>query len=258
MAENHSTRFGASRLITAENGQSPETGTAVANYSDTLSCDLAQPREARTGTWGGARNRADRVSEYLSDAQVNRLLDAAEVAFATGRVFQRHWTVHYGLAGIEPSDGARFVGKLIDLVKKQARREGGEVSAIWVRERASGKGEHVHILLHMPAGMSLRNRTRRWIVAAGGKYRAGVSKVTVIGGGRVGQREGLRARLNTENVLRYILKAGKAETGERLGLPRCGEGGRIIGKRCGQTQNLTVPALSWLSEANCGLCPKEK
>ena len=87
-----------------------------------------------------------------------------------------------GLAGIAPEDGARFVGKLIDLVSKQARREGGRLSAIWVRECASDKGEHVHILMHLPAGMSLRNRTRRWIVAAGGTYRAGVSKVTVIGG----------------------------------------------------------------------------
>lgn len=241
MAENHSTRSGASRLITAENGQSPETGTAVANYSDTLSCDLAQPRQAKRVTWGGARNRADRVSEYLSDAQVKRLLGAAEVAFSTDRVFQRHWTVHYGLAEIEPSDGARFVGKLIDLVKKQARREGGEASVIWVRERASGKGEHVHILLHLPTGMSLKNRTRRWIAAAGGKYRAGVSKVTVIGGRIARKRQGIRARVNAENVLRYILKAGKAKTGARLGLPRSGEGGRIIGKRCGRTQNLGSP-----------------
>lgn len=238
MAENHSTTPGAPRLITAENGQSPETGTWVANYSDTLSCDLAQPREARKGTWGGARNRADRVGEYLSDAQVKRLLDAAEVAFSTDRVFQRHWTVHYGLAGIEPSDGARFIGKLIDLVKKQARREGGEASAIWVRERASGKGEHVHILLHLPSEMSLRNRTRRWIVTAGGTYRAGVSKVTLIGGRTAKKLRGARAHANAENVLRYILKAGKQAAGEQLGLSRSGEGGVIVGKRCGATLNL--------------------
>lgn len=238
MAEKPSPRSGASPLKTAGNGQSPETGTCVANYSDTLSCDLAQPIQASKGTWGGARNRADRVSEYLSDAQVRRLLDAAEMAFSTGRVFQRHWTVHYGLAGIEPSDGARFVGKLIDLVKKQARREGGEASAIWVRECASGKGEHVHILLHLPAGMCLKNRTRRWIVAAGGTYRAGVSKVTVIGGRLSKSVATCRAQANAENVVRYVLKAGKSETGERWGLPRSGEGGQIIGKRCGRTENL--------------------
>ena len=238
MSKNPSPRSGASRLISAKNGQPSETGTVVANYSDTPSCDLGQPRHALKGTWGGARNRADKVSEYLSDEHVKRLTDAAAVAFADGHIFQRHWTVHYGLAGIDPSDGARFVGKLIDLVKKQARREGGEAYAIWVRECASGKGEHVHILLCLPAGMSLRNRTRRWIVAAGGTYRAGVSKVTPIGGRIARKPQGIRTRINAENVLRYFLKAVKAETGEQLGLPRSGEGGRIVGKRCGFTFNL--------------------
>lgn len=227
-------------LITAENRQSLDTGTALANYSPTPSCDPAQLNDGKVRGWGGARNRADRVSHYLTDKQVERLLQAADNAYSSGRVFQRHWTIHYGLAGIDPSNGARFVGKLLDLVSKQARRDGGKMSAIWVRECASGKGEHVHILLHLPPGMSLRNRTRRWIVAAGGKYRAGVSKVTIIGG-RLSiveeSREGHTAR-NAENVVRYILKAGTQEAGERLGLARFGEGGEIVGKRCGCTGNI--------------------
>lgn len=240
MDENAQTRGRALPYFTAENGPSPDIGTALANYSTTLSCDLAQPDEATRGTWGGARNRADRVSNCLSDGQVAKLVAAAQSAFEIGRIFQRHWTVHYGLAGIQPSDGARFVGKLLDLVGKQARREGGKVTAMWVRECASGKGEHVHILLHLPAGMSLRNRTRRWIVGAGGQYRAGVSKVTPIGG-RLSKlemdRDGHTAH-NAENVVRYVLKAGTPKAGARLGLLRSGEGGAIVGKRCGWTQNL--------------------
>jgi hypothetical protein len=231
-----------SGLITAENGDARDSGTGVANYSPTVSCDLAQPNKAAKGTWGGARNRADRVSYHLSDAQVEKLMEAARYAFESERIFQRHWTVHYGLAGIESADGARFVGKLIDLVKKQARREGGDAYVIWVRERASGKGEHVHILMHLPAGMSLRNRTRRWIVAAGGTYRARVSKVTRIGGlsSKAEESSKDRACANAANVVRYFLKAGKAETCERLGLNRSGEGGVIFGKRCGWSQNLTA------------------
>lgn len=232
----------ANRLIAAENGHSPKTGTVHALYNYTSSCDLAQPIEKPKGTWGGARNRADRVSHYLTDAQIEKLMAAAQNAFESGRLFQRHWTVHYGLAGIAPEDGARFVGKLIDLVKKQARREGGDAYVIWVRECASGKGEHVHILLHLPPGMSLRNRTRRWIIAAGGKYRAGVSKVTIIGGrlSKIGENRGGHTARNAENVVRYILKAGTKEAGARLGLARSGKGGAIIGKRCGWTQNLAI------------------
>ncbi len=242
MAKTAPMRASASAMETVKCGGIGDTGTALANYTPTSSCDLAQPNDDKRGTWGGARNRADRVSHYLTDKQVERLVMAAENALGSGRIFQRHWTVHYGLAGIEPSDGARFVGKLIDLVSKQARREGGRVTAIWVRECASGKGEHVHILLHLPAGMSLRNRTRRWIVAAGGKYRAGVSKVTVIGGrfSKVeGDSEGHTAR-NAANVVRYIMKAGTRGVGIRLGLLRVEEGGSIMGKRCGWTQNLSL------------------
>jgi len=192
-------------------------------------------------------------------------MKSAQYAFETGCVFQRHWTVHYGLAGIEPSDGARFVGKLLDLVSKQARREGGRLSAIWVRECASGKGEHLHILMHLPAGMSLKNRTRRWIVAAGGGYRTGVSKVTTIGG-RISKlekgREGMTPKVgdnrrghverNAANVVRYMLKAGTGDAAARLGLQRFGKCGPIIGKRCGWTQNLRAPAATRLSKCDFG------
>lgn len=254
MARNPYPRADATVLITAENGQSTDNGTALAIYSATSSCELAQPKDGKRGTWGGARNRADRVSHYLSDKQVERLMQAAENALGSGRVFQRHWTVHYGLTGIEPSDGARFVGKLLDLVSKQARREGGRMSAIWVRECASGKGEHVHILLHLPTGMNLRNRTRRWIVAAGGKYRAGVSKVTLIGGrlSKVEENSKDRARVNAANVVRYILKAGKAEAAARLGLSRSDEGGAIIGKRCGWTGNMSTKTKNYGAENSQG------
>ena len=240
MARNASQRAGSVVSIMAENGHSPDTGTALANYTYPPSCDLDQPSEGQRGTWGGARNRADRVSHYLSDKQVAGLMEAARSAFATGRVFQRHWTVHYGKAGIQPSEGARFVGKLLDLVSKQARREGGKLSAIWVRECASDKGEHIHILMHLPACMSLRNRTRQWIVAAGGKYRIGVSKVTLVGGrlSKIGENREERQVANAENVVRYILKAGMQKMGKQLELPRCGAKAVIVGKRCGWTCSL--------------------
>ncbi len=242
MVRKPSPRASVAVSLTAENGRLPNTGTALANYSLTSSCILAQPNDGQQGTWGGARNRADRVSYGLTDKQVLGLMESALYAFATGRVFQRHWTVHYGLAGIQPDDAMRFIGKLLDLIGKQARREGGKVTAIWVRECASGKGEHVHILLHLPVGMTLKNRTRRWIKAAGGSWSAGVSKVTRIGG-RLPKVEGSsegHARQNAANVVRYMLKAAAAEFGEQLKLGRFGEGGRIVGKRCGWTQNLAT------------------
>lgn len=240
MTENARPRADAADSTTAEKRQLPATGTVLANYIYSPSYPLDQPSKGQRGTWGGARNRADRLSCNLTHKQVASLIDAANEAFATGRVFQRHWTIHYGLAGVAPCDGACFIGKVLDLVGKQARRDGGEMAAIWVRECASGKGEHVHILMHLPKGMSLRNRTRRWIVASGANYRTGVSKVTRIRG--TTSESGLSSRQrnldNAANVLRYMLKGAKEATFVGSAPNLSGHGGLIVGKRCGRTVNL--------------------
>lgn len=241
MGRNQQPRAKRARSITADNGLSGRSGTTVAKYRDTPSCE-------RTCGWGGARNRADRVSDALSDAQVAKLIAAAEFAFATGRVFQRHWTVHYGKAGIEPGDGAKFVRHLLKQVGKHARRHGGALTAIWVRECGSAKGEHVHILLHLPAEMRLHGLTRRWIENAGGTWLPGASKVRIVAGrlSKVGEIREKKWAVNAANVVGYLLKAASEKTGERLGLTRAGRSGRIVGKRCGVTQNIDKGARGWL------------
>lgn len=233
MGSNRKPRAKRACLITAEDRESPRSGTVVANYRDTPSCE-------RICGWGGARNRADRASEALSDGQVIKLIAAAKFALATGRVFQRHWTVHYGKAGIGAAEGATFVRHLLKQVGQQARREGGALTAIWVRERASNKGEHVHILMHLPAAMRLHGRTRRWIENAGGTWQPGVSKVRIVAGrlNKIGGNNDPTWIENAANVVDYLLKAASEQTGEKLRLKRAGRGGQIVGKRCGATQNL--------------------
>lgn len=218
---------------TAGNRDASRIGADLATCSSTPSCE-------RLCGWGGARNRADRTSDGLTDSQVAAIIDAAAFAMAMGRTFQRHWTIHYGKAGIGAREGTRFVSYVLALASKQARREGGELTALWVRERASDKGEHVHMLLHLPAAMRLHGRTRRWIEAAGGRWQPGVSCVRIIGG-RLSKKEVNRdahLKANAANITRYLLKAASVETGERLALTRAGRSGPIVGKRCGWTQNI--------------------
>lgn len=211
-------------------------GTELANLDSTYSCSVAS---ARKGSWGGARNRADRVSFGLEDYQVDELIEAAKFAVAAGRTFQRHWIIHYGKAGIAERDGARFIGVMLDLLRRQAKRAGGELTALWVREWASDLGGHVHVLLHLPLGMSLRNRTARLVRAAGGRCIPTVTRVKYIGGGLArGTSGGLHQRANADSVMRYLLKAASTETGARLGLKYSGRTGRVVGKRCGVTQNI--------------------
>jgi len=45
-------------------------------------------------------------------------------------------------------------------------------------------------------------------------------------------------QVNADAVLAYLLKGADAATGAALDLPRWGEGGPIIGKRAGWTENI--------------------
>jgi hypothetical protein len=230
------TTAGDANLITAENRQSAQAGTALAINSDTLSCRLVP---AAKGSWGGARNRADRVSETLTAGQCRKLIAATLFARSIGLPFNRHWIIHCEMAGIAGRDGAHFIGKVLNAAGKAAKRHGGQLAAIWVREHGIGKGEHAHILMHLPRGMILKNKTRRWIVGAGGAYRQGVSKVRSIGGSLLCAEAGNELyELNADNVLAYLLKHGDDRTAQLLGLPHFGHRGLIMGKRCGSTQNI--------------------
>ena len=171
------------------------------------------------------------------------MIEAANYAERIGLAFNRHWTVHYEMAGIAEPDGTAFVGRLLALVGKHVRRAGGKFAALWARENGDRKGGHVHILMHLPSGMTLQNLTRRWIKTAGGNPVRRVSKVRTIGGlltnAKVG---GAGYRSNADAVLAYLIKAASDETGRALALPRFGEGGPIIGKRAGWTQNIGAKA----------------
>ena len=261
-------RASAPNKQTAENWRAGQSGTRLANLVSSPSCTLDTASRGLGRAWGGPRNRADRVSLHLSRRQVIDLLAATLFARSIGKPFNRHWTVNCQLAGIADHDAARFTGKLIDLARKQARRDGGELAAAWAREGGDGKGGHVHMMLHLPPGMTLRNRTRRWIKAAGGTARRRASKVRIIagmkanesigdgggegstlanvsiGGGGAGGANltkpdiGEHYRANADAVLSYLLKGADAATAGELGLTRYGEAATIIGKRAGFTQNI--------------------
>lgn len=227
-------------LITGGNRPSRRSGTRLAIIDTIESCGSSPAGRG----WGGARNRADRTSQNLTRRQCEGLIAAADHAERIDLAFNRHWTVHYERAGIAEADAARFIGRLLKLARDAANRKIGRFTAIWVRESGEGKGGHVHILMHVPAALGLRGRTRKWIKLAGGECRAGVSRVRTIGGNIIGANNGSEHyRHSAEVVLAYVLKGASREAGEALGLPRSGEVGLVVGKRCGRTQNIGVESL---------------
>ncbi len=156
-----------------------------------------------------------------------------------GLPFNRHWTVHYERAGIAEIDAVRFIGRLLKLAGDFARRHRGRLAAVWARENGDGKGGHVHILMHLPSGLSLVGKSRRWVRCAGGTYRARVSRIRSIGGALIsGNKGGEHYRYNAQVVRAYVLKGAECPAGEALALPRYGEAALIVGKRCGWTQNI--------------------
>lgn len=195
------------------------------------------------GTWGGARNRRDRVTTALSQRHAEGVLQAMAVADLAGMPLTRHWIVDYELAGIADRDGAAFVGRLLVFTRRYARARGGRFAAVWVREVGMRHGAHVHIAFHWPRGWRLGYLTRRWIKAAGGKYRKGVSRIRPVGGSlNCAWTSPDLYRLNLERLGNYFTKGSDSAVAAELGLELLKPGGAIIGKRWGRTQNLPPAA----------------
>ena len=194
------------------------------------------------GTWGGARNRRDRVTTALSQRHAEGVLQAMAVADLAGMPLTRHWIVDYEMAGIADRDGAAFVGRLLIFLRRYARAQGESFAAVWVREVGVRNGAHVHIAFHLPRGWRLGFLTRRWIKAAGGRYSKGVSYIRPIGGSlNCAWTSPALYRENLERLGNYFTKGSESAVAAELGLELLKPGGAIIGKRWGRTQNLSNP-----------------
>ena len=195
---------------------------------------------------GGARNRADRESHGLTPAQIANLSAAAGHAAAIGVPLNRMLTIHWGAAGV-PLDGmAAATGRFTDLLAKAIARHGSRTAWAWVHENGPKKGWHLHLLAHVPAALVSRmtGLQRGWLRRITGKpYRARVIHSKPIGG-RLGL-EGGNPELQAVNLAiarDYILKGASPLAAAQFGLERLEPGGRIIGKRCGTSQNIGAKA----------------
>ncbi len=195
---------------------------------------------------GGARNRADRESHALTLRQIVNLIEATRHAERIGLPFTRMITIHWQSAGVPLNAMAAATGRYLDLFSKTLSRHQSPTAWLWVHENGRNKGGHCHLLAHVPAGLVpiITRLQKRWLKRIVGKpYRSRVIRSRPIGG-RLGLENGnppLHAS-NLENALRYVLKGADAEAGAAFSLERLEPGGRIIGKRCGVSQNTSAKA----------------
>jgi len=195
---------------------------------------------------GGARNLATRESYALSRRHVGNLIGAALHADAIRLPFTRMITVHWEAAGVALDDIARATGRFIDMLSKTLARHGNTTAWLWVHENGDHKGGHCHILAHVPAALvgTVTQLQRRWLrTITGNPYRARVIKSVPIGGrlGLEGSNPALHV-INRDAALSYVLKGADGPAATAFGLYRLEAGGRIIGKRCGTSQNIGAKA----------------
>jgi hypothetical protein len=174
-------------------------------------------------------------------------LTAAEAhARKIGLPFTRMLTIHWEAAGVPLAGMAKATSRFLDLLTKALARHGSQTAWLWSHEAGDRKGGHCHLLAHVPAELvsTLTRLQRGWLRRITGQaYRARVIRSKPIGG-RLGLETGnpdLHA-INLEAALGYVLKGASPEAASCFGLDRLEPGGRVIGKRCGTSQNIGAKA----------------
>jgi hypothetical protein len=145
--------------------------------------------------------------------------------------------------GIADGSAAHATRRYLKLLGDCVRSRGLRIAWAFVRENDDGdgrKGSHVHILAHVPAGVQLSTMHRRWgALLAGGRYVGRSIDTRRIGGTVNAWRTSPGAyAANLERTLEYCLKGSSAAAATALGRSRHNEGGSVIGKRLGRSQNL--------------------
>jgi hypothetical protein len=204
------------------------------------------PDLPRASGRGGARNRRDRTSHNLSVSQVGNLVAAARHAEAVGLPFTRMTTIHWEAAGVPLDRMAHATGRFVGLLAKALARHDSKTAWLWTHEGGDGKGGHCHLLAHVPAKLVSRVTAlqRGWLRRITGRpYRARVVLSRPIGGRlNVQINNPSIYAVNLDAATSYILKGASPKAAERFGLEKLESGGRVIGKRCGTSQNIGAKA----------------
>jgi hypothetical protein len=166
------------------------------------------------------------------------LITAAMTAQTIGRALNRHITVHWAAAGVADNRAAAATTAFLKYLREWL---GGATAYIWARENGDGKGAHLHILAHLPAGRHMSGaRSRRWLERITGRpYRLGTIRTRRIAGSR--DPASPVYAVNLRAVLAYVLKDSDTDAAAALGIGHAA-GGRIIGKRCGTSRNIGAKA----------------
>lgn len=190
---------------------------------------------------GGIRNTATRTSDSLTETQCRELIAATAFAADIGLAFNILLTVHFEAGGISDGQAGAALRSFLKGASGWTARRGARMAWAFVREHGEGKGSHAHILLHVHPALrpAFTRRQRQWLQRAGIHPAKGVILSRRIGGTLRAYQESPDSYFpNLGAALGYCLKGADAKAAKALALTRLEPGGRIIGKRCGTSQNI--------------------
>jgi len=196
----------------------------------------AEQRPRRRLRWGGVRNRADRQSWQLTEPQCQKLIAAAETAWAAGAPFNRFATLAVGKCGIDPRKCVEATGDWIKLARDWFASHGFKLVWVWVQEWGPINQAHCHILLHVPAELAplFRGKPTKWtrkvVAKHGGLYKAGTTDCQKIPSSDNPDRYPDAYRAALAFKVHYMLKCAPAELDAKLGMT--GRGLKAWGKSC--------------------------
>lgn len=172
--------------------------------------------------------------------QAANIIEAAQFAATIGLPFNRHLTIHWEQAGVPDCRAARATGRFLKLAGDWLNKRGKTIAWAWVRENGDGNGSHVHILLYLPAGVTLGNMQRRWLRSITDMpYSASTIRTARIGGtAGAAQMAPAAYQANLAAIVGYVLKGTSARAARDLWLERLDPGGRVIGRRASTSQNI--------------------
>lgn len=197
---------------------------------------------------GGKRERCAKGSDFLTERQARSLLLSAYYAMQIDKPLTRMVTLRLERQGITESEAVKKLGAFLKLLNDDAKAKTKTgIAYIWNREHTDIIGHHAHIALHLPRGYTINpHKARRWIERLSGqRYIRSTMRTDPIGG-RVSTAETNPALYmeNLATVLGYVLKGSDNNAVKKLNLTLVRPQGRIIGKRCGHSQNIGMAARS--------------
>ena len=207
-----------------------------------------RPQNRKIGRFTGGpqskveRNRLGRRSTALRLSEVRNILAAADFAEQQQWALNRHTTIHFEAAGI--GDPVAALRQYTKLARDWLRTQGAQFAYVWVRESGDAKGEHAHLLMHIPAHLigPFARRERGWRKRIHAKRALGAFHSTPVGRSyshaEAGTQFGQSYRDHLAEIVGYLVKGAEPRAVEALSLGRVQFGGELWGKRTGMSENI--------------------